>query len=678
MPEHSPRLLRVLDGTDAATSTYGYLQRLAHRALDRRDREVEELLTSGTRVQLRARARRQRSFFRKQLGRFPSRAGLGARVVSGRRHAGYRLEKVVLEGRPGQTITALLYTPTRGRGPHPAVLVPCGHNDEGKAAAEYQHLCVLLASWGLAAFCYDPISQGERYQLLDERGKRRYWPTREHTLMGMGAVLLGTNTARHRVWDGMRAIDYLQSRGDIDAERLGCTGYSGGGTLTSYLLALDGRIRCAAPGCYLTSLRRLVDTIGPQDAEQNIHAQAAAGMDHADYLFMGAPTPVLVAATTGDFFDIGGTWDTFRQAKRYYARLGIPERISLVETRGGHGYPRPMREAVVAWMRRWLLGVDEPVREAGMTPRPETELCCTPRGQVMLQEGELPIFDLHAEVARRLRRRRRQRWISSTPAAQRDLVRAITGAPRWSGVTLPLVERRGQVRRKGYTVDKLLLQTDRGSSVPALFLRPARATAPLVLYVHGLGKAAESGARGDLPRLARLGHPVLAPDLGEMGELRTDPVKSAFLAYLLGQSLLGERVAEVMACARFLLNPGVFNSDSGVFNSGSRRAEGQRQRSVLHVVGIGEGGPPVLHAAALEPRLFARVTVRGSLGSWEQLVADEDTPLERLAECVHDALSTYDLPDLAQLIPGPRLTVAEPVDASGRSQAQPPYSASTT
>jgi dipeptidyl aminopeptidase/acylaminoacyl peptidase len=81
--------------------------------------------------------------------------------------------------------------------------------------------------------------------------------TQEHFLIGVGSILLGTNTARYRTWDGMRAIDYLTSRSDIDPQRIGFTGCSGGGTVTSYVMALDDRVACAAPACYLTSFHRL-------------------------------------------------------------------------------------------------------------------------------------------------------------------------------------------------------------------------------------------------------------------------------------------------------------------------------------------------------------------------------------------------------------------------------------
>src|SRR5205814_1848409 len=168
--------------------------------------------------------------------------------------------------------------------------------------------------------------------------------TSEHTMVGVGALLVGRSTASYRIWDGIRSLDYLASRPEIDAKHLGCTGSSGGGTLTSYLMALDDRIVAAAPSCYITSLERLFATIGPQDAEQNITGQVAFGMEHADYLTMRAPRPTLICAASRDFFDIQGTWASFREAKRAYGLLSYAERVDLVESDSGHGFPKPQRE----------------------------------------------------------------------------------------------------------------------------------------------------------------------------------------------------------------------------------------------------------------------------------------------------------------------------------------------
>ena len=214
--------------------------------------------------------------------------------------------------------------------------------------------------------CYDPIGQGERKQILQdgadrsETAKGRFRPTGEHNLAGVAPILLGQNLATYRIWDGIRSIDYLAGRDDVDASRIGCAGNSGGGLMTAYLMALDQRIAAAASSCFITTTRRKNDDPGPGDAEQNIHAQTAYGMDHADYILMRAPKPTLILAATKDFVPIAGAWETYRQAKRLYTRLGVPERVGLVEADEKHGFSLHLRTGACRWMRRWLLNqVDE-------------------------------------------------------------------------------------------------------------------------------------------------------------------------------------------------------------------------------------------------------------------------------------------------------------------------------
>ena len=137
----------------------------------------------------------------------------------------------------------------------------------------------------------------------------------------------------------MRAIDYLQSRSDNNPDLIGVTGNSGGGTQTSYLMALDDRIKVAAPSCYLHNLNsQTKNSMG--DAEQNIFGQLAFGMDHPDYVLMNAPRPVKILAATKDFFKIDAVWETFRLLKRYYTDIGYSENVDILENDAG---PRPNR-----------------------------------------------------------------------------------------------------------------------------------------------------------------------------------------------------------------------------------------------------------------------------------------------------------------------------------------------
>ena len=145
-----------------------------------------------------------RAFFLKSLGDLPERTPLNPQVVGKLERDGYRVEKVIFESRPRHHVTANLYVP-QGQGPCPGVLVPCGHSDNGKAGETYQRICILLAKHGMVVLCYDPIGQGERFQMLDSSGKPVIRGTTEHTMAGIGALLVGRQLASYRIWDGFRA-----------------------------------------------------------------------------------------------------------------------------------------------------------------------------------------------------------------------------------------------------------------------------------------------------------------------------------------------------------------------------------------------------------------------------------------------------------------------------------------
>jgi len=637
--------LRCLEGESHAAASalvYSQLQQQAYAALDRRHKSFEQLKSEE---QITAYQKRQKEFFTKQLGGFPKRTPLHAKVVGKLPGDGYRIEKVIFESQPRHRVTALLYLPD-GPGPHPGVVVASGHSRTGKTAGYNQRFGIALARNGIAAFCYDPIGQGERSQILDADGKPRYRSTTtEHFLVGVGSILVGTNTARYRIWDGMRSIDYLAGREDIDSERIGFTGCSGGGTLTSYVMALDDRVACAAPACYLTTFRRLIETIGPQDAEQNIFGQIEFGMDQPDYVLMRAPRPTIISATTGDFFDIQGTWDNFRQAKRIYTQLGFPERVDLVEAGGKHGVQPENLVAIVRWMRRWLLDKDDAIELGEMPVRSEADLLCTDAGQVLSLPDERSVFDLNAEREKQLAARRNKFWKSASTDEAIRAVRETSGVRPLSQIPELSMKDVGRIDRDGYHIDKVVLKTPEGLPLPALTFHPKQPKSDAYLYLHGDGKQADAAAGGPIEKLVRKGHVVVAVDLrgfGETGpESRNDLLgnwKTFFLAYLLGDSLVGLRTEDALACGRWVAN-----------------YETKKPRKV-HLIGVGAASIPALHAAALEPNLFDSVRLRNGMESWADVIADP-VPAGILEHAVHGALGTYDLPDLVKLVGSKRITI---------------------
>jgi len=668
-PAAEPAGLRVLpkaiDSGAPSNMMKRYLLKKIEAACGRWRKRYEQLKTPR---QIAEYQKRQREFFARQLGDWPKRTPLNPQVVGKVARPGFTVEKIIFESQPKHFVTAALFLPDpkKHKPPFPGVLVPCGHSRIAKACDPYQRAAALLALNGMAALVFDPIDQGERAQLIDRNGRAPMWGTKAHTMVGVGSILLGRNTAWFEVWDGMRAIDYLQSRKEVDPKRIGCTGNSGGGTQTSYLMAIDKRIVCAAPSCYLTSFLRLCQTIGPADAEQNIFSQAAFGMGHADYILMRAPKPTLICCATRDFFDISGTWDTFRNAKRVYTRLGFAERMDLVEDDNKHGFHLKLREGMVRWMMRWLLDRNQPVTEPkDLKILTEAELRCTPKGEVMLLDGARSTYDINDAHAAKLAKQRTKLWQADRRAKTLEKVRELVGVRTLAKLPKPTVDKAGTVQRDGYHIEKFTIRPEDRIYLPALLFVPKnkKASVPPVLYIHERGKSADAAPGGPIEKLIGAGRIVLAVDLrgiGETAQMRQRKFtphfgpdwQDSFAAYMLGRSFVGMRAEDVLLCARWL-------------------AEQQKDTSAKGValVAVGHVGVPALHAAALEPKQFPSVKLARTLVSWSNVI-QKRLVRRQLINTVHGALEVYDLPDLTALL-GRKLTIVNPLDATGQPIRQP-------
>lgn len=582
----------------------------------------------------------------KALGGLPERTPLNARVTGTLERPQYRIEKIIFESQPGFYVTANLYIPKTGQAPFPAVLYPLGHEDGAKAHATWQRMLGTLASRGYVALAWDTLGQGERIQFYDEdlKGSKAQQSTLEHTLLGTSTLVAGDALARYTIWDGMRALDYLLSRPEVDQKRVAVTGNSGGGTHTAYLAALDERFAVAASSCYITSWSRLLETIGPQDAEQCLPGWLAAGLDHGDFIAAFAPKPFLILSAIRDFFSIAGARATFAEAQRTYMLAGVPNHIAMVEVDDGHGYSAPLRQAAYEWFDRWLKGGGEQEKEPVIAIATEEELWCTPTGQVLTSLG--------GETVHSLNRKRASRFHTGTAAAAQVAKR--TGFVKPEG---PLnVQSFGRLEGTGFHIEKLLYQTEPGIVVPALLYLPARAgRKAAVVYAAGEGKAASAD---EAEALAKAGLIVLSIDARGFGETRNlgDPSDrpwtryfgdyySAMTAILAGRTLVGMRAADIVRGVDLLA--GRDDVDTGR----------------IYAIGRGAAAVSVLHAATFDARI--RQTGLESMLVSYQSVVDYKIHYQVFEQVIPGVLADYDLAGLAASLAPRRVWVVDARDPLG-------------
>jgi len=452
---------------------------------------------------------------------------LHARITGKIQMDGYSIEKLIYESLPGVYVTALVYSPDDHSVKHPAVLVPAGHATNGKT--HYQGLSQRLVSRGYVVIAWDPVGQGERSQFWDAKaGKSRYnLVCGEHAVLGNLAYLAGASLARWEIWDGMRAVDYLLTRADVDSERVSITGTSGGGTQTALIAALDPRIKVAVPSCYISSLpMRMASRIfadPDSDPEQDLAGIVSKGIDYPGLLLLLYPRPVMVASAVLDFFPIEGSRKSFREVQRIYEEMGRRDRIAMAEGYHGHQYSDENQEAALDFLDRFNR---MPVRHGLVTPKQfsDAELLCTRTGQVMLDEGDArPLMDLIRDYFEGHKTARHATLTEMYQNYQKlggnDLtVAEFRGAPPTEREIL--WEMVGSTKSEDVILDKYILHYEKLLEMPVLFIRKdVKESRGILLWLSERGKAM---AR-DWPEIKKqldAGYDVLTFDLRGLGETR--------------------------------------------------------------------------------------------------------------------------------------------------------------
>jgi hypothetical protein len=524
-----PAAFAVLDPQPApGPRVTAYLQYQLDRAWQQDEARIAAWAAVRTAGDLASLKRQTRERFLAAIGGLPeTRTPLNARVVGVVPAQGYRIERVIFESIPGLHVTALVYVPDGPPGRRPAMLVACGHSAEGKAYRNYQEISARLARRGYVVLCWDPVGQGERSQFWDAaRGRSRYnLICGEHAVLGNLACLTGANLSRWSIWDGIRAVDYLVTRPDVDPGRLAITGTSGGGFQAASIGALDDRLGVVAPSCFITSLpMRMANRIfedPDSDPEQDPFGSVSGGVDHAGLLLLVHPRPLIVAAAVRDFVPIEGTRRTLREVSGIYRRFGAADRVAMVEGFHEHRFSDENQDAVFAFMDRFN-GL--PLRHGfdPFTPLSAEVLRCTPSGQVRADIDGRSLMEVIREHYRATRGRAAEtlteRYHASPyPGIDRWPVAAYTagsspGAIAW--------ESAGSTKAGDVDIDRYLLHHSGRLIMPLLHVHRGRASHRPVLLDIGLnGKAGV----GDWPRLlARVdaGYDVVSFDLRGVGETR--------------------------------------------------------------------------------------------------------------------------------------------------------------
>lgn len=393
-----------------------WMNTIAQRDLERRAQTIREIHTV-------AEAERRKQFVRQELlndiGGLPDYQGPLNAKITGEIHAdSYTIEKAIYESLPGFYVTANIYKPNEA-GRFPAVLLQAGHTQEGKV--ENQRIAANLAMKGFVVLCFDPIGQGERVQTYSRQLDEALagWSVPEHIQMEAQSELIGQGLARYFIWDAMRSLDYLATRPDVDASRIGAAGCSGGGALTTFIGALDPRIKVVIPACYPSSFQTVFPTTAVH-GEMAFPHFLASGLDIADFVEMSAPKPWLLQANDTDEFGFSheGVELVYHEAQAWYDLYNARDNLGFMVAPGSHGMPLPSREAVYQWMIRWLKSGKGDFHEQPVTMFPEVELRATPTGHVEDLPGSLK---LHQFLLVDLRKEEKQGSVSNLLAELKKL-----------------------------------------------------------------------------------------------------------------------------------------------------------------------------------------------------------------------------------------------------------------
>ena len=625
------------------------------RAIDRKSSRRRMALDS--RADAAAYVRDVQGRIQKSFGPWPHKTPLNARVTGAVRRDAYTIEKIVFESRPGFLVTANLYIPKERDFPLPGVVGTCGHSSNGKASEFYQGFSQGLARQGYVVLIYDPIGQGERLQYPDENLRSRIGVgVREHLHAGNQQFLVGEFLGSWRAWDGIRALDYLRTRTEVDPEQIGVTGNSGGGTMTTWLCGVENRWSMAAPSCFVTSFLSNLENELPADTEQCPPGALALGLDHCDFLAAMAPKPVIILSKERDYFDVRGTEKAYRQLKHVYGLFDAAEDIALFTGPTYHGYSQENREAMYRWFNR-TTEISDAEKEPDLAIEKDEVLYAAPDGQVCRLDSKT-VFDFTEARSQQLAASRPK----NIPVARLSkLIRRKLALPPKLPKDAPHYRIMRNWPGRGYPArhwTTYLVETEPGIqavvyrvSDERLYSRPPRNDKPAILYISHHSSDVELRQEPLIKELieANPEATLYTCDVRGIGESQPDTCNydSYLSAYgsdyfyaihsiMLGRPYVGQRTFDVLRVLQWL------------------KANGHTD---IHLAAKGWGAPPAAFAAVLSQEIH-HVTLKNTLSSYAD-IAESEMYKWPLSSLVPGILEAFDLPDCYKALKKKGLTMIE-------------------
>lgn len=564
---------------------------------------------------------------------------LNARITGTLKKPGFKVEKILFESHPGFYVTGCLFIPEKRQKPAPAIIYCSGHTDLSFRSDTYQRVILNLVDKGFIVFGFDPIGQGERIQYLNpETGKSGIGSsTKEHTFAGIQTLLTGISLSDYFIWDGVRTVDYLLTRPEIDPARIGITGRSGGGTQTAMIAAYDTRIFAAAPECYITSFKRLLQSIGPQDAEQNPLNAIKRGFDHPDFLHLRAPKPTLVITTTHDYFSQQGARESFAEAQKSFTAFNAAGKLEFAEDYGKHESTRNNRQQLYSFFQRVLNNPGDST-EKEITPFLPDELRVTKTGQIQSSLISKTTFDLNKS------------YFTKTPLNKKqlkDTIKTLAGICFDRKLTAAVYT--GKYKMNEPDIDKYFIENQLNDyALPVYVIRNKKPNGKTLLWLVREGKT-DLLTRQEMTGLLEKGFTIVSADLPGSGELADPnftgdgfingiPFNYTFGAHLVGKSIVGIQAEAIDLLIQFIQN------------------DKKLQNHTIYTFAENESCQALLHYTVFK-NPFQKIRLKNLPESNQSLIETKNYNPKQAYFVVPGSLTFYDISDLLSYIPKEKLEI---------------------